>query len=270
MPVNILAIDQNGEYKYLAAIREGCNILSEGRLKTVREDDFKEILLEADLTIVHPIFLKEEPFLNFVAEGDGSGFDLAIITKPHEYTDPVLTLALSCAKHCLLSLNSISQPLPKIRNPFDRDCRYHNEERTSKIQTIASFYTHNRGTRLTNIPKENHIFIEIKNQNYPGTHHNNNEVKAKPHYVNLERLMNELLLQDKTYNKNNDQENSSEINKRPVLRLKYNLSKSKDRGKFIHLGYRDSRNQERVILKINEDENDDNELLSDAESEPWV
>ena len=120
-PIKILAI-KKPSFVFISAARSSARTIQAGKIKKIKTEDFHRMLSEADLTIVEPVQLSNDPFLDFITSG--RGWDLSITAKPHEYTEPVLTLALSAASRCLLTLNSISCPLPKIRNPYDREYRY--------------------------------------------------------------------------------------------------------------------------------------------------
>ena len=128
-PIKILAV-KKPSFVFISVARSSARTIYSGKIKKVKHEEFHQMLLEADLTIIEPIQLSCDPFLDFVTSG--KGWDLSITAKPHEYTEPVLTLALATSKRCLLSLNSISCPLPKIRNPYDREYRYRGVENVKK------------------------------------------------------------------------------------------------------------------------------------------
>merc|ERR1712173_499031 len=159
-------VSDDGRFVYLSTANPKCPLKTK-KLRKTSSEELTQILNEIDFLMIHPKHLGNQLFLDYIV--NNQGFDLSLVTKPHEYTDPILSLALSFAKRCLFSMNSISDPLPKIRNPYNRDFRY-GYEQSSKVQTLASFYTFNRNTRLDKV--ENEDLLRLRNEAFVSNRRN--------------------------------------------------------------------------------------------------
>ena len=184
-PIRSMFIKMNGQYVCLST-EDSLPII--GKFKKLSSQELSDILQNIDLLMVHPRFLGEHQFLDYISSNNG--FDLALVTKPHEYTDPMLSLALSCSKRCLFSLNSITTPLPKVRNPYDRNFRYIHAEKSSKVQALASFYTFDRNTRLDEV--EDGSLLKLVHERFLSERKVKAEktLKMKPHYVDCRKFLN--------------------------------------------------------------------------------
>jgi len=250
----VMFVKMDGQYMCLSKEGSAPAMQGEsGKFKKLSGQELSGILKNTDLLMVHPRFLGEPQFLDYISSSDG--FDLALVTKPHEYTDPMLSLALSCSKRCLFSLNSVTTPLPKIRNPYDRNFRYMHAEKFSKVQALASFYTFEKNTRLDEV--EDGSLLSLKQERFLSERKSakigkdwNPTLQMKPHYVDCRKFLKVKQTEPKMSSLEKLCAKTKQLKIQEVNR--YDLNTTNGRNKFIYSGYQDSKGQRKVLYDFEE------------------